>query len=93
MSAGAVLTGGFSLTHGADARGIACALLCAIAYAGMIMFSKKNRSIMGIRNSAIQLTFGFLTALAYCSVKWLSAALGKSCLPTETGFQFLFSGS
>ena len=44
VSAGAVLTGGVSLGHGADAKGIACALLCAIAYAGMILFSKKNRS-------------------------------------------------
>lgn len=47
VSAGAVLTGGVSLGHGADAKGIACALLCAIAYAGMILFSKKNRSITG----------------------------------------------
>jgi len=71
VSAGAVLTGGFSMGHGADAKGIACALLCALAYAGMIMFSKKNRSITGIRNSAIQMTSGFLTALAYCFIKWI----------------------
>ena len=92
VSAGAVLTGGFSLTHGADARGIACALLCAIAYAGMIMFSKKNRSIMGIRNSAIQLTFGFLTALAYCSVKWLSGSAWEIVPPDGDWIPVLILG-
>lgn len=92
MSAGAVLTGGVSLGHGADAKGIACALLCAIAYAGMILFSKKNRSITGIRNSAIQLTSGFLTALAYCLVKWISGSAPEILPPDGEWIPVLILG-
>ena len=92
VSAGAVLTGGVSLGHGADAKGIACALLCAIAYAGMILFSKKNRSITGIRNSAIQLTSGFLTALAYCLVKWISGSAPEILPPDGEWIPVLILG-
>lgn len=74
VSCGAILTGGLSLKQGANAIGILCALLCALAYAGMIMFNKKNQTIIGLSNSIVQLVFGFLTALIYNLGRWISSS-------------------
>lgn len=58
----------------------------------MILFSKKNRSITGIRNSAIQLTSGFLTALAYCLVKWISGSAPEILPPDGEWIPVLILG-
>ena len=46
--------------------------MCAFAYVGMILFNKKSTAVTGLANSAIQLTSGFLTALIYNLVRWMS---------------------
>lgn len=72
VTVGAILTGGVSLQQGANMIGILCALMCAFAYVGMILFNKKSTAVTGLSNSAIQLTSGFLTALIYNLIRWMS---------------------
>jgi drug/metabolite transporter (DMT)-like permease len=74
VSLGAVLTGGVSLHQGSDSMGIFCALMCPLAYAGMICFNKKNSAITGLSNSVIQLIAGFITALVFNLVQWVFEA-------------------
>ncbi len=41
--------------------GLVCALLSALTYAFLIVFSKKSKEIGGLENSTLQLVFAFLT--------------------------------
>lgn len=72
VTIGAILISGVSLQHGANIIGILCALMCAFSYVGMILFNKKSTAVTGLANSSIQLTSGFLTALIYNLIRWMS---------------------
>ena len=58
-----------------DAFGMFCAVMCAVAYAAMVAFNKRARSMSGIDNSAVQLISAFATTAMCCG------ALGR--LPFE----------
>ncbi|MCI1721737.1 MAG: DMT family transporter [Lachnospiraceae bacterium] len=92
VTIGAILTGGVSVRQGANAIGILCALMCAFAYAGMILLNKKNKSIAGLSNPAIQLTAAFATALLYSSVRWLANSAPSIHLSSDEWLPVLLLG-
>ena len=92
VSCGAIMTGGISLKQGANADGIICALLCALAYAGMILFNKKNRTITGLSNSTVQLVSGFLTALIYNLIQWFTHNAPVINIPADEWIPVLILG-
>jgi len=70
---GLLLINGVSLKQGAGMTGIICALMCAAAYAGMIIFNKKSLLITGLANSALQLTAGAVTVLIFNIIRQISS--------------------
>lgn len=60
---------------GGGAFGMFCAVMCAVAYAAMVAFNKRARSLNGIDNSAVQIVSAFATTAVCCG------ALGR--LPFE----------
>lgn len=75
VTAGAVLTGGMTLQQGAGAAGIICALMCALAYAGMILLNKQSRHVTGLANASIQMAAAFSVTLIFSLLKIIAGQL------------------
>lgn len=52
-----------------DIFGIVCGLLSAVTYAFMVICNKKAKDIVGLENSACQLTVAFLTVAVFIGLK------------------------
>ena len=62
---GVMLINGGAFGGMGDLFGMACGLLSAVTYALMVIFNKKNKSIEGLENSALQLFIAFITTLLF----------------------------
>lgn len=56
---GGALVNGQVLSAGGSGWGIACGVLSAVTYAGMVICNKKAGKITGLENAVLQLLFGF----------------------------------
>ncbi len=92
VATGAALTGSTSLRGGTGITGIICALMCALAYVGIILFNKKSAAVHGLANAAVQLTSGFITALLYNVFRWLSGSTSLLCLDSRECLPVLILG-
>ncbi len=66
---GVVLINGNAFDGKGDMFGIVCGLLSAVMYAFMVICNKKAKDIVGLENSALQLTIAFLTAAIFVGLK------------------------
>ena len=69
-----VLTGmyfvnGNALQQNGFSWGLLCGILSAALYAVMVISNKKASSITGLENSVLQLTFSFITVMAFMQIK------------------------
>lgn len=62
---GVFLVSGKVTTGAVGTRGIICAALSAIAYAGMIIFNKKTKKISGLESSTLQLIVTLITVAIF----------------------------
>lgn len=66
---GVFLVSGKVTTGTANTRGIICAVLSAVAYAGMIIFNKKTKKIKGLESSTLQLIVTLITVAVFTFFK------------------------
>lgn len=81
VSAGAILTGTGQNGGGHSATGVLCALLCAAACAGMILFNKRCSTLHGLASASLQLSAAFLPSLFWNFLCRIAGTLPPLTLP------------
>ena len=66
---GLVLINGSVSGEGVNVWGIACGGMSALTYFFMVTLNKKSKKIVGVENTAIQLTMGFVTVAVFLLFK------------------------
>lgn len=67
--AGIFLVNGNVFGGGGNTWGMICGLLSAVTYSAMVICNKQSKKIVGMENSAIQLTVSFLTVAVFTAIK------------------------